>query len=357
MTITTCAAEVQTRTVAVVLQQTESARGPVIQSPSPIAHMSVFTPVTREQLSVWLERYAIGELVRMQGIAAGIENTNYFVTTSGGDFVLTLFEKLTAAELPFYLGLTAHLAQHGVPSPAPVADREERLFSELNAKPAALLSRLRGEVVDLPTPEHCAEVGGMLAAVHLAGRSYQGRLDNPRGPHWWREAAHAVSPFLDAERSALLAAELKFQARHRCDDLPRGPIHADLFRDNVLFDGSRIGGVIDFYFAGIDCLLFDVAVTANDWCVHAGGEIDAQRARALLAAYHARRPFTAPEEAAWPVLLRSAALRFWLSRLYDFYLPRPGELVHAHDPEHFRRILALRIDQAGAAPWVESSRT
>ncbi len=314
--------------------------------------MSVFTPVTPEQFSAWLKHYRVGTLVHMQGIAAGIENTNYFVTTSGGRYVLTLFEKLTAVELPFYLGLMAHLAQHGVPCPAPATDLDDRLFSELNGKPAALISRLQGEAVTAPTPAQCAEVGGTLAGIHLAGRSYPGKLDNPRGPRWWREAAPRVSPFLDAGGAALLGSELEFQARCRREDLPRGPIHADLFRDNVLFDGTRIGGVIDFYFAGIDCLLFDVAVTLNDWCVNTGGEIDAPRAQALLAAYHALRPFTAAERDAWPVSLRAAALRFWLSRLYDFYLPRPGELVHAHDPEHFRRILTLRIDRAGDAPWV-----
>jgi len=314
--------------------------------------MSVFTPVTPEQLSAWLTHYCVGTLVQMQGIAAGVENTNYFVTTSGGHYVLTLFEKLTPVELPFYLGLMAHLAQHGVPSPAPATDLEGRLFSQLNGKPAALISRLQGQAVTAPTPAQCSEVGGTLAAMHLAGRSYPGKLDNPRGPRWWREAAPKVSPFLDADAAALLGAELEFQARYRREDLPRGPIHADLFRDNVLFEGSRIGGVIDFYFAGIDCLLFDVAVTLNDWCVHPGGEIDTPRAHALLAAYHARRPFTPPERDAWPVLLRSAALRFWLSRLYDFYLPRPGEMVHAHDPEHFRRILELRIASAGDAPWI-----
>ena len=314
--------------------------------------MSVFTPVTPEQLSVWLELYRLGTLVRMQGIAAGIENTNYFVTTTGGSFVLTLFEKLTPTELPFYLGLMAHLAQHGIPSPAPATDLHGRLFSVLNGKPAALLSRLQGEAITAPAPAHCGEVGGTLAEIHLAGQSYPGRLANPRGPHWWREAARKVSPFLDTARAQLLGSELEFQARQRREDLPRGPIHADLFRDNVLFAGERIGGVIDFYFAGIDWLLFDVAVTLNDWCVHAGGGIDAPRAHALLAAYHARRPFTAAEGAAWPVMLRAAALRFWLSRLYDFYLPRAGELVHAHDPEHFRRILELRIAHAGDAPWV-----
>jgi len=314
--------------------------------------MSVFTPVTPAQLSVWLQRYRLGALIEMQGIAAGIENTNYFVTTTDGNYVLTLFEKLTPLELPFYLGLMAHLAQHGIPSPAPATDNRGQLFSELNGKPAALMSRLQGEAITAPTPAQCAELGKTLAAIHLAGQSYQGELDNPRGPGWWSEAAPKVSPFLDAARAALLRSELEFQARNRRQDLPRGAIHADLFRDNVLFAGARIGGVIDFYFAGIDCLLFDVAVTLNDWCVQAGGEIDAPRAHALLAAYHAGRPFTAAERAAWPAMLRAAALRFWLSRLYDFYLPRAGEMVHAHDPEHFRRILELRIAHAGDAPWI-----
>jgi homoserine kinase type II len=314
--------------------------------------MSVFTPVTPEQLSVWLEYYRLGTLVQLQGIAAGIENTNYFVTTTDGSYVLTLFEKLTPMELPFYLGLMSHLARHGIPSPAPATDIQGRLFSDLNGKPAALMSRLPGETVTAPAPAHCGEVGNALAAIHLAGQSYQGRLENPRGPRWWRVAAPKVSPFLDAPRAALLASELEFQSRQGRDDLPRGPIHADMFRDNVLFAGERIGGVIDFYFAGIDSLLFDVAVTLNDWCVNAGGGVDTPRAHALLAAYNAKRPFTAAERDAWPAMLRAAALRFWLSRLYDFYLPRPGELVHAHDPEHFRRILELRIADAGNAPWV-----
>ena len=314
--------------------------------------MSVFTPVTPEQLSVWLQSYRLGTLVRMQGIAAGIENTNYFVTVTGGNFVLTLFEKLTPSELSFYLGLMAHLAQRGIPSPAPAIDLKGRMFSELNGKPAALMSRLQGEAVTAPTPAQCSQVGGTLAAIHLAGRSYAGTLANPRGPRWWREAAPQVSPFLDAARAELLRSELEFQSQHRCEDLPRGPIHADMFRDNVLFAGERIGGVIDFYFAGVDCLLFDVAVTFNDWCVDAAGGIDTTRARALLAAYHAKRPFTSAEGGAWPLMLRAAALRFWLSRLYDFYLPRAGELVHAHDPEHFRRILELRIAHSGDAPWI-----
>lgn len=304
--------------------------------------MSVFTRVSAEELSVWLKRYAIGTLVDLQGIAAGIENTNYFVTTSHGRFVLTLFEKLTAAELPFYLNLMAHLARHGIPCPAPVADSSNKYLGTLNGKPATLVTCLPGAPEPLPGARHCELVGSILADMHVAGKSYAGRLENPRGPLWWIAAARELAPFLDDARRKLLDSELAFQTGNRGLDLPRGPIHADLFRDNVLFQNDRIGGVIDFYFAGVDALLFDVAVTLNDWCVDASGEVDAARAAAFLGAYRATREFTRAETAAWPVMLRAAALRFWLSRLYDFYLPRPGELTHAHDPEHFRRVLEAR---------------
>ena len=304
--------------------------------------MSVFTRVTPEELSVWLKRYAIGALVDLQGIAAGIENTNYFVTTSHGRFVLTLFERLSPGQLPFYLNLMAHLARHGIPCPAPIADRNDEYLGTLKGKPATLVTCLPGAPLDSPQPRHCGQVGAILGAMHLAGKSYGGALENPRGPKWWREAAGELAPFLDARRRELLASELGFQAEHRDLDLPRGPVHADLFRDNVLFEADRVGGVIDFYFAGIDAFLFDVAVTLNDWCVDPAGEIDAERASALLAAYRRAREFTRSEREAWPVLLRAAALRFWLSRLHDFYLPRAGELTHAHDPEHFRRVLEAR---------------
>jgi len=312
--------------------------------------MSVFTRVTPEELSAWLKRYAIGTLTDLQGIAAGIENTNYFVTTSHGRFVLTLFERLSAAELPFYLNLMAHLARHGIPCPAPIADRGDKYLGTLNGRPATIVTCLPGTPLTAPRARHCEQVGAILADMHLAGKSYGGKLENPRGPRWWREAAREVIPFLDEPRRELLASELEFQSQHRGLDLPRGPVHADLFRDNVLFEGDRLGGVIDFYFAGIDAFLFDVAVTVNDWCVDPAGEIDPERARALLAAYRSAREFTPAELEAWPVLLRAAALRFWLSRLYDFYLPRPGELTHAHDPEHFRRVLEAR--RAGPFPLV-----
>jgi homoserine kinase type II len=293
----------------------------------------------------------VGTLTGLEGIATGIENTNYFVTAGNARYVLTLFEKLTRAELPFYLNLMSHLARHGIPCPAPVADRHLRFLGELNGKPAAIVTCLPGRSEMAPQPPHCAALGEMLARMHLAGQRFGMTLENPRGPRWWRATAPRVMPFLDAPRQALLRDELAFQASHRLDELPRGVVHADLFRDNVLFDGGRIGGFIDFYFAGNDVLLFDLAVCMNDWCVDAAGAFDAPRAGAFLAAYHAVRPLTPNERAAWAVLLRAAALRFWLSRLFDLHVPRPGEIIHPHDPEHFCRIIELRIADA-APPWV-----
>lgn len=308
--------------------------------------MSVYTPVQAEALSRWLKRYAVGSLVALEGIAEGVENTNYLVTTTQGRFVLTLFEKLTAAELPFYLGLMAHLADHGVPSARPIAALDDRTLGELNGKPAALVSFLPGRPVAQPSVAHCAAAGTVLAEIHLAGRTYPGRLENPRGPKWWRETAPKVAPLLSAQDAALLTEELRVQALYRFQDLPRGAIHADLFLDNVFFEDGRVCGVIDFYFACTDALLYDVAIAANDWCLADGGDLDDERAGALLSAYHAVRPLQAIERGAWPILLRAAALRFWISRLHDLHFPRAGPLTHAKDPDHCKRILQAHIAAA-----------
>jgi homoserine kinase type II len=317
--------------------------------------LSVFTPVSERQLANWLKHYSVGALTALEPIASGIENTNYFVTTNQGRYVLTLFERLLAAELPFYLQLMAHLARHGIPCPAPIADLADRYLSSLNGKPATLVTRLAGASLENPGTAECAELGALLARMHLAGRSYEGYLENPRGPKWWRSTAGEVRPFLDPAHAALLESELRLQAQFRYPDLPRGAVHGDLFRDNALFDGGRISGIFDFYFAGVDCFAYDIAVCVNDWClvdVERDRRLDEPKTLALLGAYHALRPLEAAEHEAWPLMLRAAALRFWLSRLRDKYLPRSGELVKVHDPEHFRDILALRGAQGAPAPWV-----
>ena len=264
--------------------------------------------------------------------------------------MLTLFEKLTAQELPFYLNLMAHLAERGVPSAHPLPNRAGHYLGTLNGKPAALVARLEGSDVAAPTVAQCAAVGTVLARLHLAGASYPATMDNPRGPKWWTGVLPDILPFLPATEAALLQDEVRFQSQYRFSDLPRGAIHADLFRDNVLFAGDRVAGVIDFYFACTDVLLYDIAITVNDWCSAADSALDITRARALLDAYAAVRPYTAVERGAWPVMLRAAALRFWVSRLYDFHLPRAGELTHAKDPGHFRRILEVRIREEDSLP-------
>jgi len=317
--------------------------------------MSVYTPVSESELCAWLRGYSVGTLAALAPVRSGIENTNYFVTTTQGRYVLTLFERLPAEELPFYLELMAHLARHGIPCPAPIADLSDHYLSQLNGKPAALVTRLPGASIEQPGEAECAELGALLARMHLAGRSFSGYLENSRGPKWWRAAARAVHPFLGEDAARLLDEELRLQSLYRFPDLPRGPVHADLFRDNALFESGRISGVIDFYFAGVDTLLYDCAVCVNDWCLidhRSDRRLEPSRTGAFLRAYAAGRAFSALERGAWPVVLRAAALRFWLSRLYDLHLPRPGMLVHAHDPEHFRDILALRA-AGGEAPWMD----
>lgn len=313
--------------------------------------MAVFTSVSEAELTAWLGDYSLGQLLELQAIASGIENTNYFVTTSNGRFVLTLFEKLTADELPFYLNLMAHLARHGIPCPCPVANRRNQFLGKLNGKPACIVSRLSGKSITAPNIAQCAAIGAMLGQMHIAGQSFSQIMPNPRGAAWRTATAPQVRPFLDTEQTALLDSEVALHARQNWAALPQGVIHADLFRDNVLLEENRVGGLIDFYFACSDALLYDVAITVNDWCMDADGSLDAVRAQAFLRAYHAVRPLLDSEREAWLLMLRVAALRFWLSRLFDLHLPRDGELIHAHDPRHFERILKNHIATAQAV-WL-----
>jgi homoserine kinase type II len=308
--------------------------------------MSVFTKVSEAEARAWLKQYTIGALTGLEGIASGVENTNYFLSTTHGEFVLTLFEKLGASELPYYLDLMAHLARHGLPCALPIAGIKGGFLGELNGKPACIVTRLPGRPIEVATPESCAEVGELLAEMHLAGESYDAHMDNWRGLPWWERFVPQVQPLLDASDAKLLVEELQFQRTQDLHTLPRGVIHGDLFRDNVLFSGARISGVIDFYFACDEALLFDIAVTVNDWCIDEAGRIDAALAQPLLDAYHGVRPLCAPEHTAWPAVLCAAAYRSWLGRLGYNYFPQPGEMTHTKDHGHFRRILENHISDA-----------
>ena len=318
--------------------------------------MAVYTEVSADEASVLLRQLKLGELHAMQGCANGIENTNYFLSAVQGgashDYVLTLFERLTLSQLPFYLRLMKHLAERGIPVPNPSANAQGDLVFNLKGKPAAVVSKLRGKCELAPTPAHCAAVGATLASMHLAGSDYALSQPNLRGLAWWNETAPVVLPYLTSVQAALLRNELAYQNQVAMSStyaaLPRGPIHADLFRDNVMFenlDGTpHLSGFFDFYFAGVDTWLFDIAVCLNDWCVDLDtGCHHAGRAHSFLAAYDAVRPIQSAERSLLPAMLRAGALRFWISRLWDYYLPRTASVLKAHDPGHFERVLRDRV--------------
>ncbi len=310
--------------------------------------MAVFTPVSLEDLNRWLPQFSLGKALAIKGISAGIENSNFFITTETGEYVLTVFEKLSFEELPFYLELMRHLAKRDVAVPTPIANRQGAIINALHDKPAAIVTKLSGASQMSPAPVHCAEVGAMLAKMHLAAQDFAIKQPNLRGITWWRTTTPIVLPYLSEDAQQLLRAEMQFQEDFALtttyQNLPRGPVHADLFRNNVMFDGDHLSGFFDFYFAGCDTWLFDLAVTVNDWCINLEtGELDNDRVNAMINAYRAIQPFSPDEQLAWQPMLRAAALRFWLSRLYDFYLPREAEMLTPHDPTHFERILRQRI--------------
>jgi homoserine kinase type II len=326
--------------------------------------MAVFTPVTPAEAAVLLHQLGLGELTELQGCAGGIENTNYFVTTvregQAHEHVLTLFERLTFEQLPFYLHLMKHLANKGIPVPNPAANAQGDILHMLQGKPAAVVNKLRGKSQLNPQAVHCAAVGEMLAHMHLAAQDYPLQQPNLRGLAWWNDTIAVVLPHLTAPQAELIRTELAHQnqvAQSRAyAQLPRGPIHADLFRDNVMFDGEQLTGFFDFYFAGCDAWLFDLAVCLNDWCIHLpNGTPDAARTQAMLSAYERVRPLSDAEHELLPAMLRAGALRFWTSRLWDWHLPRQASMLQPHDPSHFERVLYERIHAtpAAAAPSLQ----
>lgn len=320
--------------------------------------MAVFTTVSDDQARSLLRHLRLGELVALRGIQGGIENTNYFVTAQVDDvqdgaprqreYVLTLFERLTAEQLPFYLYLMQHLAARGIPVPDPAPDRTGNVLHTVCEKPAAVVNRLAGTSQLAPHAVHCHAVGAMLARMHLAGRDFPREQPNLRGLPWWNEVVPSVLPHLEPAQATLLRSELAYQNHvaglPETAALPRGPVHADLFRDNVMFDGDQLTGFFDFYFAGVDAFVFDIAVCLNDWCIDwTSGAPDAQRSDAFLDGYTSVRALEAAERRSMPAQLRAAALRFWISRLWDFHLPREAALLTPHDPGHFERVLRHRV--------------
>lgn len=320
--------------------------------------MAVYTEVSFDEAAPLLQSLGLGQLQTITACAGGIENTNYFVDTDQGRYVLTLFERLTFEQLPFYLHLMKHLAQHGIPVPEPhavvTADAGQAgdILHRLKGKPAAVVNRLRGRSELAPTPAHCAAVGAMLARMHRAAQDFPRQQPNLRGLAWWNETVPVILPHLHPEQNRLILSELAYQnhvaAMPAYQALPRGPVHADLFRDNVMFDGEgdtlALTGFFDFYFAGWDALLFDIGVSLNDWCIDlATGAHDAARAEAFMTAYQTVRRLSPQERTLLPAMQRAGALRFWLSRLWDFHLPREAAVLQAHDPSHFERVLRQRV--------------
>lgn len=320
--------------------------------------MAVFTEVSIDEASALSHSLGLGAVTALEGCKGGIENTNYFLDTAKGRYVLTVFERLRFEQLPFYLALMKHLAARGIAVPDPAEDAQGVYLHRLHGKPTVIVNRLPGASALSPDATHCALVGAMLARMHLAGADFAVRQPNLRGLPWWNDTAPLVLLHLDTDQAGLLRGELAYQnhvaASAGYAALPRGAIHGDLFRDNVLFappgdpkaaDARPVlGGVFDFYFAGVDSWLFDIAVALNDWCIDLpSGRCDPLRSKAFLSAYSSVRALSASERALLPALLRAGALRFWISRLWDFYLPREASMLKAHDPTHFERVLRHRV--------------
>lgn len=306
--------------------------------------MSVFTHITRPQIDQFFSAYTLGEVISFEGIKDGIDNTNYFVTTRQGSFVLTIFESLTVHELPHYVKLLSHLGKNSLLCPSPQSDRQAKLLRQLNGKPAAVFKRLSGVAIESPSILHCQEIGLQLASLHRCTQDYLFPIKNRNDLSWCETIQNKIGAHLSAVDRELINDELVFQAENRLINLPLGVIHADLFRDNVLFVDDRLSGLLDFYSACTDSLLLDIAITANDWCCD-NGIVNNEKLRALLAAYQSLRPLASMEKQHWQTQLRAAALRFWLSRLEHQYYPRPGQITQQKDPLIFRRILLQHRQQ------------
>lgn len=301
--------------------------------------MSVYTSVSKAQMRLFLQQYDLGEFISLKGIAQGVTNTNYFVTTTQGKFVLTLFEVLRQDELPFYLQLMLHLSENGVACPKPVAQLTGRLDAHIDGKPACLVTCLHGADVAHPTWQQCHSVGEMLAKMHVAGQSFDVPMQNPRGKAWWTAEIERLLPLMSYVDATLLKDTVAALNAHDDSDLPHGIIHADLFKDNVLIHGDDVAGFIDFYYACQGNFMYDLAIAINDWARTDANQIDAEFEEALLAGYQSVRPLSAAEQAYLPLAQQAACIRFWVSRLLDFHFPPEGELTFTKNPDVFRDLL------------------
>ncbi|MGZ5104290.1 MAG: homoserine kinase [Usitatibacter sp.] len=310
--------------------------------------MSVFTPVSTAEARALLQHYTLGEVERLEGIAQGVENTNYFLTTTTGEYVLTLFEHIPREDLPFYVGLMDHLAHRGIACPAPMRRDDGGMLAEVNGKPACIVTKLPGAPEPRPDAHLCRRAGEILARIHVAAVDYDASLENWRGRAWRESFAEKLRPKLARAQYDLIASENRYQGIHDDSVLPQGIIHGDYFHDNVLWDGEGAGGVIDFYFACDDALLYDVAIGVNDWCVNADATLDIERAHAFVHGYQAQRPLEPLERGLWPVMLRRAALRTWLGRLGYSYFPRDSHMTIPKDHEFSRRLLEHHVAHARA---------
>ncbi|MDX5367141.1 MAG: homoserine kinase [Alphaproteobacteria bacterium] len=314
--------------------------------------MAVYTEVPDEDLEAFLASYEIGSLLSYKGIAEGVENSNYMLHTDKGVYFLTLYEKRVAAgDLPFFLGLMNHLAGNGINCPTPIRNRSGEMLGELAGRPAAIISFLEGVHVRRPQPRHCVEVGAALARMHLAGEGFALTRPNALNVDGWgalfdscRSGIDGYMPGLAQELDRELAALMREWPR----DLPAGVIHADLFPDNVFFIGDRLSGLIDFYFACNDAFAYDLAICLNAWCFEVDGSFNITKARGLLQAYAQVRPLSAAELAALPLLARGSAMRFLLTRLYDWINHPPGAFVRPKNPKEY--LTRLRFHRGVNSP-------
>lgn len=309
--------------------------------------LAFYTSLTEDDMLALMAKYDLGDLESFQGIAGGVENTNYFVNTTQGKYVLTLFEEFESAEVPYFLDVVAHFKESGLNVPAALLDKKGERLHTVKGKPAILVDCFVGDQLEATSVHSCKLMGEKLALLHIAGQSFPEQRESHRGVSWWRTTSQSLLPQLPKDDALLLEQEVAdFDAFLSSGvELPMGTVHGDLFYNNTLFEGEHLSAIIDFYNACYSWLSYDLAITVNDWCTDPEtGELQMDKYHALMNAYCEHRPLSEAEKASWKTMLRVAAMRFWLSRLEAWYgaLDDPERLAQQHDPEVFKRILLAR---------------